>query len=79
MIYGIFVREVLGYNAVDHAPSTVPLVKASWNAALTTDSAIDAFFADFDPQTVAVMVHSKDGVDPARYRPHLERRWDKAN
>ena len=76
MIYGIFVREVLGYNAVDHAPSTVPLVKGMWNAALTTDSAIDDFFADFDPQTVAVMVHSKAGVDPARYRPHLQRLWD---
>lgn len=76
MIYGIFVREVLGYNAVDHAPSTVPLVKGTWDAALTTDSAIDAFFADFDPQTVAVMVHSKLGIDPARYRPHLQRLWD---
>jgi hypothetical protein len=76
MIYGIFVRELLGYDAVDHAPSTVPLVKGTWHAPLTTDSAIDAFFADFDPQTVAVMVHSKDGVDPARYRPHLQRLWD---
>ncbi len=76
MIYGTFVREVMGYNEVDHAPSTVPLVKPSWGIALTTDSAIDAFFTDFDPRTVAVMIHSKDGIDPARYRPHLERLWD---
>jgi hypothetical protein len=76
MIYGIFVRELLGYDAVDHAPSTVPLVKGTWNGSLMTDSAIDAFFADFDPQTVAVMVHSKDGIDPARYRPYLQRLWD---
>jgi hypothetical protein len=76
MIYGVFVREVLGYNAVDHAPSTVPLVKPSWGIALTTDSALDAFFADFDPQTVAVMVHSKDSIDPARYRAYLQRQWD---
>ena len=76
MIYGIFVRELLGYNVVDHAPSTVPLVKGTWNGPLTTDSAIDAFFADFDPQTVAVMVHSRDGIDPARYRRHLQRLWD---
>ena len=75
-IYGVFVREVLGYDNVDHAPSAVPLVKPSWGLALTTDSAIDAFFADFDPQTVAAMIHSKDGIDPARYRHHLERRWD---
>jgi Family of unknown function (DUF6492) len=75
MIYGTFVREVLGYHAVDHAPSTVPLVKPTWNASLATDSDIDAFFTNFDPQTVAVMVHSKDGLDPARYRPHLQRLW----
>jgi len=75
MIYGVFVREVLGYDAVDHAPSTVPLVKGLWGAGLTTDSAIDVFIADFDPRTVAVMVHSKDGIDPARYRHLLERWW----
>ena len=76
MIYGVFVREVLGYNAVDHAPSTVPLVKPSWGIALATDSALDAFFADFDPRTVAVIVHSKDSIDPARYRAYLQRQWD---
>jgi hypothetical protein len=76
MIYGIFVREVLGYDAVDHAPSSVPLVKASWHVPLTTDSDIEAFFADFDSRTVAVMIHSKDGVDPTRYRRHLERWWN---
>jgi hypothetical protein len=75
MIYGIFVREVLGYDAVDHAPSPARLVKASWGLSLQTDSAIDAFFSAFDPQTVAVMIHSKDGIDPARYRHHLERLW----
>ncbi len=37
MLYGIFVREVLGYDSVDHAPSTVPLVKGSWGVAMTTD------------------------------------------
>lgn len=78
MLYGVFVREVLGYAAVDHAPSSVPLVKASWGISLTSDTAIDAFFAEFDPRTVAVMVHSKDGIDPVRYRRHLERRWNDA-
>jgi hypothetical protein len=76
MIYGIFVREVLGYHAVDHGPSTVRLVKPSWGSALTTDAAIDAFFTNFDPRTAAVMVHSKDGIDPVRYRHHLERYWN---
>ena len=76
MTYGVFVREVLGYDAVDHAPSAVPLVKGMWNNGLATDSAIDEFFAAFDPQTVGIMIHSKDGVDPSRYRHHLQRLWD---
>ncbi|WP_426609731.1 DUF6492 family protein [Bradyrhizobium sp. McL0616] len=75
MVYGIFVSEVLGYDAVNHAPSSVPLVRASWHTPLATDSAIDAFFTDFDSRTVAVMIHSKDSVDPVRYRHHLERLW----
>lgn len=76
MIYGIFVSEVLGYNSIDHAPSSVPLVKPSWHIPLSTDADLDAFFADFDPRTVAIMIHSKDGVDPMRYRKHLEHRWN---
>jgi hypothetical protein len=76
MIYGTFVREELGYNEVDHAPSAVPLVKASWGEALSTDAAIGTFFAEFDPRTVAVMIHSKAGIDVTRYRHFLERRWD---
>jgi hypothetical protein len=76
MIYGIFVCEVLGYNAADHVPSSVPLVKAAWHVPLLTDSDIQAFFTDLDPRTVAVMIHSKDGIDPMRYRKYLERSWN---
>jgi len=78
VLYGVFIREVLGYAAVDHAPSTAPLVKPSWGVPLTTESAIDGFFAEFDPRTVAVMVHSKDDVDMTCVRRHLVRRWEKA-
>ncbi len=79
MLYGVFVREVLGYGSVDHEPSAVPLVKASWGATLTTESALDVFFTEFDARTVAVMIHSKDGIDPAAFRHHLEHRWNKAD
>jgi hypothetical protein len=75
MIYGVFVRELVGYDEADHAPSTVPLVKPSWGISLSTDSAIERFFRDFDARTVAVMIHSRDGIDVSRYRPHLERLW----
>lgn len=73
MIYGTFVREVLGYKSVDHSPSTVPLVPGLWGA--RTDKQIDDFFVEFDHRTIAIMIHSKDGIDPARYRGHLKRFW----
>jgi hypothetical protein len=74
-IYGVFVREILGYETVDHAPSTVPLVKASWGEKFKSEKTMENFFSDFDPRTIAVMIHSKDGIDPARYRPYLEHLW----
>jgi hypothetical protein len=40
MIYGGFVRELLGYDATDHTPSAVPLVKPSWGVAQTGGSAL---------------------------------------
>jgi len=75
MIYGVFVSELLGYAASPHAPSSVPLVKPSWDISLSTDASLAAFFSGVDPKTVAIMIHSKDGVDPVRYRRHLEQWW----
>jgi hypothetical protein len=76
MLYGVFVREVLGYQAVDHLPSTVPLVKPSWGAQLGSDEAISEFFSHFDLDTIAVMIHSKDGLEPVNFRHHLLRVWE---
>ena len=76
ILYGVFVREGLGYQNVDHLPSAVPLVKPSWAMQLETDEAISEFFSHFDPATIAVMIHSKDGIEPERIRHHLQRVWD---
>jgi hypothetical protein len=78
-LYGVFVREVLGYDRVDHAPSAVPLVWGSWGEPMTTDSAIEGLLARVSPDSVAVMIHSKDPNDPALVRRHLERRWNELN
>jgi hypothetical protein len=76
MLYGIFVREALGYEAVDHSPSEVSLVLGSWGKATVTDMAIEALLSDCDDRTIAVMVHSKGNNDPSRLRLHLQKRWD---
>ena len=75
MIYGIFVREVLGYCAVDHAPLEVDLIRTNWGVASTINSAINSAFAEFGLRTLGVMIHSRYGVDPALYRYRLERLW----
>jgi hypothetical protein len=75
MIYGTFVREVLGYDAVDHAPSTIRLVKGMWRSGRISLQEINMFFADFDPRTVALMIHSKADIEPADYRQFVERLW----
>ena len=75
MLYGVFVREFLGYEKADHAPSAVPLVKGSWGNAMTSDSAISSFLKDIDDDTVAIMVHSKDPNAPELLRLHLRREW----
>ncbi|MFZ0204666.1 MAG: DUF6492 family protein [Roseiarcus sp.] len=77
MLYGVFVREALGYEAVCHWPSDVPLVSGSWGTAMVTDLAIEGFLANCDDRAVAVMVHSKDENDPSRLRLHLQKRWER--
>jgi len=75
ILYGTHTRGVQGYPSSGHHPSTVPLVKASWGVDLRDEHEFDEFFSSFDPATVAVMIHSKDGLDPARYRRRLEQLW----
>jgi Family of unknown function (DUF6492) len=74
-LYGVFVREVLGYDATNHAPSDVPLIKTIRGRASKNGSEIDNLFSDFDPQTIGIMVHSKDGIEPHQFRHRLEEQW----
>lgn len=75
IVYGVYVRELIGYAKSGHHPSQVPLVKTSWDADLTTRDGLDAFFAEFDPRTIAIMAHSKDRIDQARLRELIEAQW----
>ena len=75
ILYGVYVREVLGYERSGHCPSTVPLVKASWDLDLSSGAAMEEFFSEFEPETVAVMIHSKDGIPVDSYRRHVYQSW----
>ncbi len=76
VLYGAHTRGVLGYERAGHFPSTLPLVKPSWGLDLSNANTFDDFFSVLDPATVAVMIHSKDGIDPAQYHQHLLALWD---
>jgi hypothetical protein len=76
VLYGAYVRGVLGLESSGHVPSKRPLDKHSWGMDLSSPKALTDFLSDFDPQTIAVMVHSKDPIDLNRYRSELRRIWD---
>ena len=76
ILYGVHTRAILGYERARQHPSKLPLVKPSWGLDLNDPVVFDRFFAELDPATVAVMIHSKDGFVPARYRERLVAFWD---
>ena len=75
ILYGVFVREVIGYGASGQKPSQIPLVKTSWDSDMTTPQGINDFFEQFDPRTIAIMAHSKDSIDQVRLRELIEAQW----
>ena len=76
ILYGVYVREILGYPAASHFPSTDPLCLGLWERNLT-DQRLETFFAEqVQAENIAVMVYSKGGVDPQRYRSLVERCWE---
>jgi hypothetical protein len=77
ILYGCFVRAVLGYAEAGQRPSDVPLIKHSWGMDISTAPAVSDFFAAFDSRTLGVMAHSKDATDLAQMRIELERQWRK--
>ncbi len=72
ILYGAFVERVLGASHAGHDPQDSSLCHNSWDFSLETDHDLKDFFAKLDPQSVAVMVSSKLGIDPSRYQHLLE-------
>ena len=74
ILYGVFIREVLGYEHSQHRPSTRALVRQPWNHDLSTAEGLQSFVTEPDPDNVAVMVHSKFGIPTDQ----IERIWTEA-
>lgn len=78
MLYGVFVREYLGYDRAQQAPSQVPLVKTSWDSEVTTPTGLRLFFETIETRNIAVMAHSKDPIDWHSYCNLVRSEWRKA-
>lgn len=65
ILYGVYVREVLGYENSQHAPSTLALVRQPWDHDLSTSDGLRRFIAEPDEDNVAVMIHSKFDIPPS--------------
>ena len=72
ILYGIYVRTVLGYAASRHAPSTKALVKEPWDYNLIHPNEQQRFFAEIEPDNIAVMIHSKFDLPVRFMRPYFE-------
>ena len=75
MTYGTYIRERAGLDNAAHFPDSRKLVQTSWHQKIDSEAGLKALFATAPPQSVAVMVHSKDGVSPADYRRYVEQIW----
>ena len=72
ILYGCYIRDVVGYGASHHAPSTRALVKQPWDHDLSTQAGLKAYFDTIEPDNIAVMIHSKDGLPVSAARPYFE-------
>ncbi len=72
ILYGCYLRDVVGYGASHHAPSSRALVKQPWDHDLSTQAGLKTYFDAIEPDNIAVMIHSKDGLPVSAARPYFE-------
>jgi hypothetical protein len=75
VLYGVFIRDLLGYEHSQHAPSTRALVRQPWDHDLRSEAGLRRFVTEPEAENVAVMVHSKFDIPIDEIRVALERSW----
>lgn len=75
MLYGTYARHALGLEEARHFSDARMLVQTSWHKDTRTIAGLEALFTQLPPEAVAVMVHSKDGVDPEAYARLTRQMW----
>ncbi|WP_120716549.1 DUF6492 family protein [Tsuneonella amylolytica] len=78
MLYGIWVRCGAGFLESGHFADPRPLVHTNWDRTLASDDDFERFFSQLPDEALAVMVHSKDGIEPTHYARFARDRWSKS-
>lgn len=76
MIYGLFVEQVLGFEAAGQVPMDSPVLHLSWGHDLTQPEAVDRYLADLQGEHIGLMIHSKDAVPLPLYEKKVRALWD---
>ncbi len=76
MVYGAFVEHIVGMDEAGHFAAAKPLIHLSWGYDLTTAIGLSKFFGAIAPNHVAIMIHSKDCIDPKQYLPYMKDMWE---
>jgi hypothetical protein len=79
ILYGVFIRCVLGYDKSLHVPTTKPVVRQPWGHDLASAAGLRSFICDLEPGNAAVMVHSKFEVSVQQLRPLFRDAWRAAD
>jgi hypothetical protein len=69
ILYGIYVNHVLG--GMGHFPVSKNKVHISWDREIDTPEKLEAFFQCVQPDHLAVMVSSKQGVSVEQYQDRM--------
>lgn len=77
MMYGVFAKDLMARNEVDHFIDRRVLVQNSWGHSTGSEKDLKNLFDTAPKEAVAVMVHSKDNVDPSEYRHIAQAEWAK--
>jgi hypothetical protein len=72
ILYGVYIRQVLGYPASHHQPTARPLIKQPWDYDLRSEVGRASYFSEIEPGNIAVMIHSKDGIATHDVRRYLD-------
>lgn len=76
MIYGLFVEQVLGFEAAGHVPLDTPVLHLSWGHDLTRPAGVDRYLGALSPDQIGLMIHSKNAVPLELYAEKVRALWE---